>query len=64
MSKSRIENLKQPFILVFWKNKLKWFKNLTTFAQNYDTRQAYPYGHYGFISERCQFGDKRISLIW
>ena len=53
MLKSRIENLKQSFILVFWKIKLKWFKTLTIFAQRYDTRQAYPYGYNCFIAERC-----------
>ena len=44
MIRSRIEDLKQSFIIVFWKIKLKLFKTLTNFAQRYDTRQAYPYG--------------------
>ena len=36
-------------------------KNLTIFAQRYDTRQAYPYGYNCSIYQKdIQFGDKRI----
>ena len=64
MSKSRIENLKQSLILVFWKNKLNLFKNWTILAQRYDTRQAYPYGQTALYQNDVQFGDKRIPLRW
>ena len=53
MSKSRIENLKQSFILVFWKRYTEMIKNWTIFAQMYDSRQAHPYGYNCFVSERC-----------
>ena len=54
MLKSRIENLKQSFILVFWKNKLKWFKNLTPI----------PMVIAALYQNDVQLGDKIILLRW
>ena len=44
------------------KKKLKLFKNLTNFAQRYDTRQAYPYGWTALYQIDVQFGDKSIPF--
>ena len=55
MSKSRIENLKQSFILVFWKkNKLKWLKNLTPI----------PMVLAALYQNDVQLGDKIMLLRW